>query len=134
MKSNKKLKIIIQLNVVEYDKELKQLLLTKLQSLIAKKFHKIEKIVFHSAEKYWKIPKMTECFFEAYSNESISVDEFIKIFNLKDWLYKFSKTHDVNNKKDIIEKDESAIWDKKTHKETLLDDRVVWAHIYTWSE
>ncbi len=123
-------KIMIQLNVVNYDKKLKQILLEKLKKAFEKVYGSQITVVFSNAQRYWKYPDMMECFFKLYSAETITVKEIIKLFEVE-WIFKSGPTYDIETKKQVL-KDESAIWNLHSQGGILLDENVEWAHIYTW--
>ena len=121
-------KIIIQLNIKNFSNNLINEIISKINYLIALNNLNIAIKLDHH-EQYWKIPEDTLCFLFLYSNEFITVKDFIKIFNVE---FEYSSVlSGIEINKIICEHEsESAIWSSNVDKNTFLDPNVTWAHIY----
>lgn len=94
--------------------------------IFSNKYNNKFKVNYLSAEKYWKIPELTEVIFELIFTANFSIKDFTLAFDLN-WLYRSSKY--VDQYGDIV-LNENAIWDKATHGATFLHENVVWTKIY----
>lgn len=129
----KKPKVIVRLNIIDFDKKIQKNLVEKLKDLIKINCGDEINICFLNAEEYEKIPGRTDCFFGAYANFAISIKKLMMIFGVE-WSYSVCPTYNVDDPEDRIEENESAVWDQASHGGVLLHPNVKWADIYTWSE
>ncbi len=126
---NSVFKIMIRLHVINYTEKLRDLLFKKLQTTLDNIYGASIRIRFLEAQKYWKYPDVTECFFKIYSTETLAVKDVIKLFGVE-WIFESGSSYDIETKKSL--KDESAIWNLHSQGGMLLDENVEWAHIYIW--
>lgn len=115
----KKFKIMIRLIVVNFDEQLCQLLLKKIQDMVYLHDKDIT-ITFSEAEPYWKFPEETQCYFEVSTTEKIAVSDFIKYFGIK---FGYLTNTELSEK---------AIWSQLNSEDILLHKNVTWASIYRY--
>ncbi len=115
--------IVLLIQVVNYSEKLKNKLLLDIKTRLHKQFGDDVKVSFWDAEKYWKIPEDTQCFFKAYfsSDTKYPIKKLKETFEVERWWYPSP---------DKIS-EEKAIWDSFCDGGIFIDKNVVWVHIYT---
>ena len=79
---------------------------------------------------YWKHADSSEIIYNVTNDISISVCDFIKIFDLT-WIFTDSIVFDVEKNKSVYE--EEAIWSQLNHPlEIFIVHDIKWVDIYTW--